>query len=614
MIRYLLTTIYILISLSLNAQQYSDYLGNGHHLDVTVTSSSNLQNATGFNTISGIGRRPDSTSASRFLAQATLGADIESIEALRQQGISEWIEEQLNKPIARTYTQDLTELISAALAAHLGRGDSPEDFYTGGLQIPTWWQKIMNSDDLLRDRVTFALSEIIVVSSKSDIADFSEGLISFYDVLYNNAFGNYRDLLYEVTMHPCMASYLTYLNNPKSNLANNEFPDENYAREVMQLFSIGLYELNQNGTRKLDANGNFIPTYNNEDIREFAKIFTGLGGGKYWPYDWINDINAPVYFGAGVWEIDMTYPLQMFEEEHEQGTKTLLNGQIVPAGQTGMEDINDALDNIFNHPNVGPFLGRLLIQRLVKSNPTPEYIERVANAFNDNGQGVRGDMKAVTRAILLDPEARDCSWTEVSTHGMLREPLIRYTHACRAFNASNNNNQSYNWAWSFNNDMGQLAQDAPSVFNFFLPDYQPLGPVSDLDLVAPEFQIFNSATSISSINYVHAWAFWDWIFDDLSQLEPDPDNPSDDIFTRMDYSTEYDMLTYYGDEQTQSVEMDILINHLDILLTHGNLSDRTKSIIKSSLLTHRQQWADNKPLAELAIYLILISPDYAIMK
>jgi len=613
MIRYIFTLFLCLLSSSLIAQQYEDYIGNGHHLNVTVTSSSDVQNATGFNTISGIGKRPDATSASRFLAQATFGADIEMVEAVRQQGISEWMESQFNKPVSQTYTENLETLIDLALTAHLARGDSIENFYTGGFQIPVWWQTIMNSDDLLRDRITFALSEIFVVSSKSGLSDFSHGMMDYYDVLYNHAFGNFRDLLSDVTLHPCMGFYLTYLNNPKTNPSENEFPDENYARELMQLFTIGLYELNLDGTRQTDSNGNFIPTYDNNDIREFSKIFTGLGGGRYWDYPWLN-VNDPVYFGAGIWEIDLTYPMQMFEWQHEQGTKTLLNGQVVPAGQTGLEDINDALDNLFNHPNVGPFIGRLLIQRLVKSNPTPEYIARVATAFNDDGNGVRGDMKAVIRAILLDPEARDCSWTEVATQGMLREPLVRYAHICRAFNATNNNNNSYNWAWYFGMEMQQLAQASPSVFNFFLPDYQPLGPVTDLGLVAPEFQIFNSATSLSYINLVHAWSFWDWIFDDLSQLEPDPENPSDDIITRMDFSTEYDMLTSYVGPSILSVEIEELLNHLDILLTHGNLSDNTRNIIKEAILEHGTIWGDREALAEFAIYLLLVSPDYAIMK
>ncbi len=613
MIRYLLSILFSLLSIPLVAQQYNDYIGNGHHLNVTVTSSSNLQNATGFNTISGIGKRPDSTSASRFLAHATLGADIETIDGAQQQGLSEWLNEQFSKPISSTYTEHLDTLIDLAFAAHIGRGEDPDDFYTGGFQILAWWQAVMNSNDLLRDRIALALSEILVISSRSGLADFSNGTISYYDVLYENAFGNYRDILQDVTMHPCMAYYLTYLNNPKSNPAANEFPDENYARELMQLFTIGLYKLNLDGTRQTDANGNFIPTYDNDDIREFSKIFTGLGGGRYGDFPWVN-VNDPVYFGAGIWEIDLTYPLQMFESEHEQGTKNLLNGQVVPAGQTGMDDINDALDNLFNHPNVGPFIGRLLIQRLVKSNPTPEYIERVASAFNDNGSGVRGDMQAVIRAILLDPEARDCSWTEVATQGMLREPLVRYTHVSRAFNASNNNGDHYNWAWYFGNETQQLALYSPSVFNFFLPDYQPLGAVTDMGLVAPEFQAFNSATALSHINLAHAWSLWDWVFDNYSGLEADPDNPSDNVYTTLDFSTEYDMVTSYAGQLTHSTEMDNLLDHLDILLTHGNLSDNTRTIIKNALLEHSDIWGDREALTRFAVYLILISPDYSIMK
>ncbi len=594
-------------------QQYQDYIGNGHHLGVSVSTSSNLQASDGFNTVSGIGKMPDLESASRFLGQATLGADYETIEDLTQTGISQWIEEQFNEPAFPFLTHLDDTLTPAAYLSHVNAGENPADFGIWEYFRFVWWESIMTGNDLLRDRVTLALSEIFVISSRSDLYDYTEGVCDYYEMLHQNAFGNYRDLLYDVTMHPAMGNYLSHLNNPKSNPLANTFPDENYAREVMQLFSIGLYELNQDGSRKLDANGDFIPTYDNEDIREFAKIFTGLGAAKWSRHAIEEDTTnwGPVPFGACLWCTDLTLPMKMFEEEHEPGTKYLLNGQIVPTGQTAMEDINDAIDNLYNHPNVGPFIGKLLIQRLVKSNPSPEYIFRVAGAFNDNGSGVRGDLQAVIRAILLDPEARDCSWIDVMDHGMLREPIVRYTHAVRAFNASNSSGRFYNWAGYFEDEQLQHPMNSPSVFNFFLPDYQPLGMVADLDLVAPEFQIFNSATSLSYVNLNRAYFNWDYVFDDFVGWYPDRNNPPAGYQTSLDMSDEEGLITAPYGSVFLDAEIEELIDRLDIILTHGNLSENTKQVIRD---TADGLYADPWAITRFTAWIIMISPDYAVMK
>ncbi len=250
-----------------------------------------------------------------------------------------------------------------------------------------------------------------------------------------------------------MGLYLSHLNNPKSNDEENIHPDENFAREAMQLFSIGLYELNPNGTRKLDSFGQDVPTYGQTQIKEFAKIWTGLGISKVLP----NMYTDEPYFGLGIYGSDLTQPMKMYEEEHESGEKELLGGFTVPAGQTGMEDIEDAIDNLFNHPNVGPFIGRRLIQRMVKSNPSPEYIERVTRAFNDNGQGERGDMKAVIKTILLDDEARSCEWISDKSQGMLREPMIRYTNFARGTAIEQYYGRLWNNGYQFWQETGQLV-------------------------------------------------------------------------------------------------------------------------------------------------------------
>ena len=596
-----------------HAQQYSDYVGAGHHLNVTVTTSDNDGTATGFNTVSGLGMMPDMESAARFLSQATLGADYETIDAVSQTSFSEWIDNQFLEPQFNflTHLDDTLEVLG--YNAHLAKGYDPEDFGTWGYFRLLWWESVMAGNDLLRDRMALALSEIFVISHESALFDFTEAFADYYDMLHEHSFGNFRDLLYDVTMHPAMGSYLSHLNNPKADPTENRFPDENYAREIMQLFSIGLYELNQNGSRVLDSNGDPIPTYGQSDIREFAKIFTGLG-----PRNWSRHVDpvdslmyGPINFGDCLWCTDLTKPMKMYEDWHEPGSKTLLNGYTVPAGQTGMQDINAAIDHLFNHPNVGPFIGHLLIQRLVKSNPTPEYIERVSTAFNDNGSGVRGDMKAVIRAILLDPEARDCSWLEVADHGMLREPIVRYTHAVRAFNVSNSTGRHYNSSWSFGENIGQVPLESPSVFNFFLPNYQPLGPIADLDLVAPEFQIFNSATSLSHVNAAHEWALWEYIFDDVTDFFY-PDTTAvvpDHAYSRMDLTDESALITQIW--PANSSEVDLLIDRVNLILCYGNMSDNTRQIIKNTLM---DVGGDESWLPRFAIYLTLISPDYSIMK
>jgi len=363
----------------------------------------------------------------------------------------------------------------------------------------------MTSPDLLRQRIAFALSEIFVISRRVEfISDDTRGVANYYDLLLTHAFGNFRDLLLDVTLHPAMGAYLSHLGNRKADLSKNRYPDENYAREVMQLFSIGLFELNQDGTQKLDENGEPIPTYTNANITEFAKIFTGLTIEPHPQFlaDLAEEGEEFVYNEEYYLDpLGILYkPMIAFEQEHDSGPKTLLNGTVVPAGQGTMADIEAAIDNLFNHPNVGPFIGLRLIQRLVKSNPSPAYVSRVAGTFNDNGQGVRGDMQAVIQAILLDEEARDTSYLNDPTHGMLREPLVRYISLCRTFNATNSSGEYTYVPDHFSQEMLQYVVDSPSVFNFFLPNYQPIGPIAEADLVAPEFQITTSYTAVSAAN------------------------------------------------------------------------------------------------------------------
>jgi hypothetical protein len=304
-------------------------------------------------------------------------------------------------------------------------------------------------------------------------------------------------------------------------------------------------------------------------------------------------IDEPEFF-LDIYLADMTVPMKMYGEWHEPGPKQLLNGFVVPAGQTGMEDINNAIDNLFNHPNVAPFIGKQLIQKLITSNPSPEYVSRVSAVFNDNGQGVRGDLKAVVKAILLDPEARSCEFVQSETSGKLREPFLRYAHFSESMDLEQFFGRYWNPGYGFWLATGQMPLASPTVFNFYLPDYQPSGPISDAQLVGPEFQIHNSRTSIEFINQVNDWAVWQYMW---GSWEPE------DPYTTVDLKQLEDLAR----------DPEVLINHLDRIFTHGNLSEGTREIIRDTL--EPMIWGDFRyDRARMALYLIMISPDYAVQK
>ena len=359
---------------SLCSQEYLDYIGAGHNNGITVTSSSSANGSDSTSTINGYGVMVDTFGASRFLAQATLGANYEEIHRTANMGVSAWIDEQLAMPIdsLQTMHDSLKQIFNDSLVAN---GFAARSLMSPHFKQFSWWQRVMTSDAQLRHRVATALSELFVVSDRSDLVVFPRAFANYYDMLQTNAFGNWRDLFRDVTLHPAMGFYLSHINNRKTDLSISRFPDENYARECMQLFSIGLYELNNDGSRKTDGSGDWIPTFDNTDITEIAKVFTGLG------FNYFRFPINPTWAGA-----DYYSPMIMFEEEHEQGQKVLLKNHIIPDGQTGMEDVEDAVDILFNHPNTGPFFSKFLIQRLVTSNPSSGYIDRVATAFNNNGE------------------------------------------------------------------------------------------------------------------------------------------------------------------------------------------------------------------------------------
>ena len=508
---------------------------------------------------------------SRFAAQATFGLPFEDLEPLARRGIDGWLDDQFALAIG-DHKSIVDDFVARRDAGEFDAFEEDIEFLIFFRRL-AWWHRTITSDDVLRQRIAFALSEIFVVSDNVDalIVD-PYALSTYYDTLLVHSFGNYRDLLRAVTMHPAMGVFLSHVNNRKSNPAANTFPDENYAREVMQLLSIGLFELNLDGTPVIDTSGQPVPTYSNIEIREFAKIFTGLsygGPGSFFgkPQPWFQD------------------PMVMFDAEHEPGEKRLLSGMVVAAGQSGQEDIEAAMDNLFNHPNVGPFIGKQLIQRLVTSNPSGAYVERVARAFNGDATGVRGDMRALIRAILTDPEASDPA---SDTFGKLREPVVRYAAILRQFGATSPDDFIANTGFFLQTVSRQHPLSAPSVFNFFLPAHTPPGEIAAANLVAPEFQITTSSTIVGLTNFIDAVVSADFVTDAPEPFET--------------VSLNFDGYVAIADD------VDELVERLDIVLTGGTLDAASRTAITGVL----SEIDDMNFRVRTALYMFLISAPSAV--
>jgi uncharacterized protein (DUF1800 family) len=418
---------------------------------------------------------PTAAEAARFLAQAAFGGTGADVGAVQGLGFEGWLAAQFSQPRSQTHW-DWMVANGYAVAANMSNFLGVEN---------TLWRKLMSSPDVLRQRVTFALSEIFVISMDGlPVAWRGMVAASYMDTLETHAFGNYRQLLDAVTKSVGMGVYLNMRGNQKAD-GNGREPDENYAREVMQLFTVGVTLLNADGSPQKAANGAALETYTPDDIRGLARVFTG------WDYDSFTRA-VPDHAGR---------PMVFTATNHSPESKSFL-GVSLPAGTDGVAELKTALDTLFNHPNVGPFIGKQLIQRLVTSNPSPAYVARVAMVFANNGQGVRGDMQATLRAVLLDTEARTANnnpgW------GKLREPVVRLVQWARTFGAS-----SPLGLWNVGNTtnsatrLGQSPLRAPSVFNFFRPGYVPPNTsLGTAGLVAPEFQITNESTVVGYANWM----------------------------------------------------------------------------------------------------------------
>ncbi|HTJ19362.1 MAG TPA: DUF1800 domain-containing protein [Steroidobacteraceae bacterium] len=426
--------------------------------------------------------------AYRFLNQATFGATAAEAQNVITLGYEAWIDQQLQRPASLELPH--VQQVFATYPPGADFTKLHED------RVDIWLRHALHAPDQLRQRVAFALSQIMVISQSSALVGYPWGCASYYDMLTQNAFGNFRELMENVTLHPAMGVYLSMLGNQKPDVAHNIRPDENYARELMQLFTVGLVELNLDGSVKTDSAGQPIPTYDQDIVQGFAHVYTG------WTYS-----GAPSFAAAIPTIANQIRPMQAYSEQHATGTKRMLSyaGAVstIPAGQTPEQDLDAALDNIFNHPNVGPFIAKRLIQHLVTSNPSPQYVERIARKFNDDGAGKRGNLAAVIKAILLDAEARTAPAS--ATAGKLKEPLLRLTQLWRAYDASSQSGK-YN-VQNITGLIGQGPLQAPSVFNFFSPFYAPPGEIANQGLVAPEMQVTTEYLSSLWTDYVFALAF-----------------------------------------------------------------------------------------------------------
>jgi uncharacterized protein (DUF1800 family) len=420
--------------------------------------------------------------ASRLLTQATFGITSQAeIQTVKQAGIDAWLAHQFNlaAPIHLDYLKQQAPRTS---------NSKPID----EMAYEALWQQWLYSPAQLRARVSFALSQIFVISNVAPDLN-ATAMAAYMDMLNRNAFGNYRQLLEDVALHPAMGYYLNMMESEKENPDKGTHPNENFAREVLQLFSIGLAQLNPDGSIKKDADGKTLPTYDETVVKGFAKAFSG------WSFGGRDTAKTDAFHhGDENWVV----PMQAWASKHSTAPKQLLNGTILSAGQTPQQDMSAALDNIFNHPNVGPFISRRLIQRLVTSNPTPAYIGRVAAVFNNNGAGVRGDLKEVVRTILTDVEARDLTASATPSYGKQREPVIRFANMLRALNAKAvSGHNAIHYLDSADNALGQSPLLSPSVFNFFSPDFKAPGAIATAGLSAPEFQITTETTVVGTLNF-----------------------------------------------------------------------------------------------------------------
>ena len=506
----------------------------------------------------------------RFLRQSSFGPSESTIAEVQASGITTFLEAQLNATGTSYDVYAYVDPNNSVVCPATG----PVNCYRDNYSVqPLQWRFFMaaaNGKDQLRQRVALALSQILVTSG-NDIAG-TYGLGKYQQIFLDHGLGNFRDLLAKITLSPVMGDYLDMVNNDKPDAVRGTTPNENYAREILQLFSIGLYELNPDGTQRLGTDGKAVPTYDQEIIEGFAYAWTG------WTY-------APRPGVTSKWTNPRNYesPMVPFATHHDGSAKQLLSGVVLPAGQTIEKDLDDALTNIFMHPNVGPFIGRQLIQQLVTSSPSPAYVGRVSAVFANNGNGVRGDMKSVVRTILLDPEARGDQKYDRS-YGKLYEPALFVTNLVRMLGASTDGVYLARAA----SGMSQSVFAAPTVFNFYPPDYAAPGTA----LEGPPFGIFDASTALNRGNFVNTL---------LSSAGSAPDSSiAEATGTKLDI-TPWQLL---------AVDTERFLDKLNLLFFNARMPDKVRAVLRDAMNSYSATDTANR--ARTALYLAANAPQFQI--
>ncbi|WP_260704739.1 DUF1800 domain-containing protein [Edaphobacter flagellatus] len=506
------------------------------------------------------------TAAARLLDQATFGPTLTDIQHVESVGIAGYLNEQFNT------APTTLPLIAATPPTPCATNLVP------CLQSE-WWQATLTAPDQLRQRVAFALAEMFVVSTNSVN---SRAVVAFQNTLVNDAFGNFSTIMKDVTLSPAMGAYLNMLNSNKPGTVNGvpQIANENYARELMQLFTMGLVLLNPDGTAQLDSSGNTIPTYTQAQVQAFARAYTG------WTYA-NADGSAPSKFPNGT--ANYTMPMAAVDANHDTTAKILLNGTTLPAGQTSAQDLDGALANIFAHPNVGPFVCKQLIQHLVASNPSPAYVQRVAAVFANNGNNVRGDMKAVITAILTDTEARAGDTNATAEGGHLREPMLWLTNMVRGLGFVNNDakagndviaNASYNTLGNYTSSLSERPYASPSVFNFFPPDYV----IPSTTTNAPEFSLENTASAVLRLSLANTV-----VFNKISGFTVD--------------------LSATSPLGAMASNPGNLVDALGMLFMHSQMSTQ----MRTAIVNHISTFTDPAQRVRVATYLVITSSQYKIL-
>ncbi len=502
------------------------------------------------------------------MQQAQFSSIDSEIASVRSGTYADWLQRQYNLPQSQTGWDWLEQ-------RGYGVNEKSQYFFNLALADFMVWNQLFTGADQMRKRMTLALSEFFVASLQSAEFDWrSQAYAAWWDMLARNAFGNYRQLLQDVTLNPAMGYYLNTRGNQKEDTRTGRVPDENYAREVMQLFSIGLYQLNPDGTEKVDASGKKIDVYNQSDVTNLARVFTGYNFDES-----VGRFNPRKADDSGFESYTLLNkefarrPMVLDPNKHSTLAATFL-GTTVPAGTAGAAALTIALDALFNHPNTAPFFCKQMVQRLVTSNPSPGYVGRVAAAFANNGAGVRGDLKAVWSAILLDPEARALTAPTTGGFGKLREPIVRFVQWGRSFGF---NSASGGWKMfetsSASEKLGQSPLRSPSVFNFFRPGFVPPGTaLAPSKTTAPEFQLVNESTVGGYLNFMQVVQFVGLYV----ASPPGAPNPFTGPYVQ-------DITASFTQEVAIATDAAALVARINLVMCAGRLSAPTIAIMVNAL-------------------------------